>query len=228
MRAGFLMGSRLDPGLLHPRRHVLNALRATLQELISTGPQGGTVLDFGSGDAPYRPLFEGRCDRYLAADLPSNPQADVHLNENSKLPLPARSVRTVLSSQVLEHVSSPQRYLKEARRVLEEDGRLLLSTHGVWQYHPHPLDLRRWTRQGLTAELEEAGFEPLAMKSLIGPVGASLQLFQDAVAPRLVRPLRPLWKAALQSVVGMTESLWPDKAAEANDAAVYVVLARPR
>jgi SAM-dependent methyltransferase len=64
----------------------------------------------------------------------------------------------VLSTQVLEHVSSPQAYLREAFRVLKPGGVLLLSTHGVYPDHGCPFDYWRWTADGLTLELERSNY----------------------------------------------------------------------
>ena len=63
----------------------------------------------------------------------------------------------VLSAQVLEHVADLDAYCAEIRRLLREDGTLLLSTHGNWLYHPHPEDHRRWTRTGLALDLAFLG-----------------------------------------------------------------------
>ncbi|MFW1494634.1 methyltransferase domain-containing protein, partial [Vibrio parahaemolyticus] len=76
----------------------------------------------------------------------------------------------VVSFQVLEHVRDVGCYLNEARRVLNTGGRLLLSTHGTWLYHPHPEDHRRWTRLGLIDELATYGFEVTDCVPVVGPL----------------------------------------------------------
>jgi SAM-dependent methyltransferase len=219
------LGDRLRPGPLHTRRHFFTALTRAVTQMIESAAvgRGGTAVDYGCGDAPYRELALQKLDRYVGVDFPDNPRADLHLGPEGELPFAAATVKLVLSSQVLEHVPSPQKYLAEARRVLTHDGHLLLSTHGVWQYHPHPLDLRRWTRQGLIAELADAGFAVVSLASVLGPVAAAAQLLQDTTAPRLPRPFRPAWRLAGQAVVGAAERL--RRPNEHDDAAVYVVLA---
>ena len=55
------------------------------------------------------------------------------------------SFDAVLSTQVLEHVADPGALPAERFRVLRPGGRLLLSTHGIFVYHPDPDDYWRWT-----------------------------------------------------------------------------------
>ena len=103
----------------------------------------------------------------------------------------------VVSTQVLEHVPSPRRHLDEAFRVLHADGRLILSTHGYWVYHPDPEDLWRWTGPGLRRALGEAGFTVTSCGRTGGPFGcgsaatARRDTGQGAVAhpPSLLLPV---------------------------------------
>jgi SAM-dependent methyltransferase len=84
---------------------------------------------------------------------------DYVIGPEGRLAIPDDSFDMVLSTQVLEHVFQPQDYLKEAMRVLKPGGKLILTTHGVWEDHGCPYDFRRWTYDGLCRELEQAGFQ---------------------------------------------------------------------
>jgi predicted trehalose synthase len=55
----------------------------------------------------------------------------------------------VLCTQVLEHADDPARVVAELSRVAASGGTVLASTHGVHVYHPSPVDLWRWTHEGL-------------------------------------------------------------------------------
>jgi SAM-dependent methyltransferase len=133
------------------------------------------VVDYGCGSMPYRTLF-GECADYVGADLPDNAHASVHLRADGSLPLANASADVVISAQVLEHVQRADQYLAECRRVLCQNGLLLLSTHGTWVYHPHPTDVRRWTRWGLQFDVEQAGFRVIDVFSCLGPLAYSTQL----------------------------------------------------
>jgi SAM-dependent methyltransferase len=137
-----------------------------------------TILDFGSGFAPYRSLFPE--SRYLRADLASTPngtgetlgreeeypEPDCIISDDGKVGHDSDAFDYVLSTQVLEHVRNPEIYLAECFRLLKPGGKLFLTTHGTWHEHGSPYDFRRWTSFGLKYELEKAGFNVLRMEKV--------------------------------------------------------------
>lgn len=145
------------------------------------------LLDYGCGSKPYKPILEDRLKDYIGLDLPRNPDADLHLTENGGIPLEDSRVDIVLSTQVLEHVTDPIFYLSECRRVLKFDGKLVLSTHGHWKYHPDPTDYWRWTSAGLRKILEDAGFTLLSFRGTMGLASCGIQFVQDAAIKMILR-----------------------------------------
>lgn len=128
------------------------------------------ILDFGAGISPYRSLFPNA--NYRRADFPigSGEGLDYVLDEALKVAAPDSSFDLILSTQVLEHVEGPQDYLQECLRLLRPGGNLILATHGIYADHPCPLDLHRWTADGLMALCEKVGFEKItAAKLTVGP-----------------------------------------------------------
>jgi SAM-dependent methyltransferase len=133
--------SRLSPS----RTSVQYAVRKPLVEwLRAQAVSGERVLDVGCGDRPYRDLFPDA----VGFDVPGNPHADLHGLIDS-IPVENASFDVVLCLQVLEHVPDPAAAVRELRRVVRPGGRVLLSTHGIYPFHPNPDDLWRWTHQGL-------------------------------------------------------------------------------
>jgi SAM-dependent methyltransferase len=185
-----------------------------------------TVLDVGCGTMPYRPMFVGRGARYLGADIDGTP--DILIDGKGTLPLEDESVDVVVSFQVLEHVRDVPAYLATARRVLRRDGRMFLSTHGVWPYHPHPTDYWRWTRDGLVLTLEDAGFQVQKVTALCGPA-AWIPMFPLLVGKKL---LGPLWflLAPLNLCVNLlalvADRLTPTSLRDTNAAVFAVELTR--
>jgi SAM-dependent methyltransferase len=134
------VSGRLDPS----RGSVQYAVRKPLLDWLRKQQTDARVLDVGCGDRPYRELFPNT----VGFDVPGNPYADLHGSLES-IPLEAASFDLVLCLQVLEHVPDPAAAVRELRRVVRPGGRVLLSTHGVYPFHPNPDDLWRWTQQGL-------------------------------------------------------------------------------
>ncbi|SDB54216.1 methyltransferase domain-containing protein [Bauldia litoralis] len=64
----------------------------------------------------------------------------------------------VILEQVLEHVRSPARALRNSLEMLRPGGWVLVTTPFLIRFHPQPQDLYRWTADGLRILLEEAGF----------------------------------------------------------------------
>src|ERR1035437_1063258 len=107
------------------------------------------LLDFGAGCSPYRSLFPKANYRRADFAIGTGEGLDFVLNESLLVAAPDNSFDLVLSTQVLEHVEQPENYLKECLRLLRPGGKLVLTTHGIYAAHPCPLDLHRWTADGL-------------------------------------------------------------------------------
>jgi ubiquinone/menaquinone biosynthesis C-methylase UbiE len=195
--------------------------RVAASDLLAPGDQ---LLDYGCGNKPYRELFAGKFKRHVGVDIEGNPEAELVLGPEGQIPAAADSFDCVLSSQVLEHVPDPAGYLKESFRVLRPGGSLVLSTHGVWQYHPDPTDFWRWTHDGLLLQIRRAGFEISQVESVGGPESAALQRWQDATFERLPRAVRPAYTWLIQRCIGFIERRRGENVTP--DAEVYVVLAR--
>jgi SAM-dependent methyltransferase len=220
--------TRLVPSRWSSRYYILTLIRDALSSVLDTclrARPGKTVVDFGCGTAPYRPLVEGYGGSYVGVDLPHNLYATIHMAAGITTPLPAGYADVVLSTQVLEHVDDPAAYLRECHRVLQPDGVLVLSTHGYWIYHPDPHDLWRWTGEGLRRIVAEAGFEPESMRGLMGVAPSAVYLFQDAVASLFPRFARPLFWFGMQALARALDRLHSE-ASRAADACVFIIVAR--
>ncbi len=138
-----------------------------------------SILDLGCGGSPYRSLFPNSV--YKRADIAEVEDTDFVIPTDGspfRLPVDDDQFDIVLSSQVLEHVPEPGLYLAEACRMLKPGGKLLLSTHGVFEEHGCPYDFRRWTSFGLRLELENAGLRVDRMLKLTTGCRAALFLLQ--------------------------------------------------
>ena len=121
----------------------------------------GTLLDYGCGNRPYESLFQAGIQKYIGVDVVQNKFNTVSyvVPTNALLPLENDSVDTVLSTQVLEHVSEPKDYIQEVARVLRPGGTFILTCPGTYMLHEEPYDFFRYTKYGLQHLLESHNFE---------------------------------------------------------------------
>lgn len=146
-----------EPGYMH-RADLLLALKteSTKEKL--------RILDYGAGVSPYRSLFPN--SEYRRADIVDFGTLDYMIDKNGVVPERSNVFDRVLSTQVLGHVEDPNVYLSECFRLLKPGGKLLLSTHGLYEDNDCPRDFRRWTADGLRCDLERAGFKTISIYKL--------------------------------------------------------------
>lgn len=209
---------------------VLRGMRREIDRISAMiAAPGVSVLDFGCGSEPYAPLFTRRGARYAGADFGGG--ADLRVLEDGRLDAPDESFDIVVSFQVLEHVRDLDTYFAEARRVLRPGGRLLLSTHGTWFYHPQPEDHRRWTRQGLTGELAAHGFEPVECSPVVGPLAYTTVLRITMLAyvlrslPLAGRPVARFLTVLANARARLEDAVTPASVTQDN-ACTYVTLSK--
>lgn len=146
-----------EPGYMH-RADLLLALKTeSTNEKLS-------ILDYGAGVSPYRSLFPN--SEYRRADIVDFGALDYVIDKNGIVPEQSKVFDLVLSTQVLGHVKDPNVYLSECFRLLRPAGKLLLSTHGLYEDNNCPHDFRRWTADGLRCDLEKAGFKTISIHKL--------------------------------------------------------------
>lgn len=199
------------------------ALAQAVQEFATRhSRQDSTILDLGCGTMPYRSMFTARGARYLGADISGSP--DIFIEAEGPIPVADNSIDFVVSFQVLEHVRNVSAYLSAARRVLRTNGRIFLSTHGVWPYHPHPTDFWRWTQDGLRITLEDSGFRIDKVTALCGPA-AWIPMFPLLACKKLLGPLSfvlaPV-NICVNLLAGIADRITPADLRHAN-AAIYAI-----
>jgi SAM-dependent methyltransferase len=209
---------------------VLRGMHRVIDRLAASIARPGLeAIDFGCGDKPYERLFTLHGVTYRGADLGG--AAELSIGADGRLSAADGSADLVLSFQVLEHVRELDTYLAEARRVLRDDGLLLLSTHGTWLYHPHPEDHRRWTREGLVNDIAVRGFEVISCEPVVGPLAWTTMVRLTCFAyplrgvPVIGKPLAAFIAVAMNAKAWLEDKVTPGWVTKDN-ACVYVTLSR--
>jgi len=162
-----------DVGYLHnlTRTRLLKSyLRSKSSRKVSLN-----VLDVGCGEKPYYPLFAELANSYVGLDIQRTSHVDIVCNAEN-FPLIEDAFEIAFCSQVLEHVKNPRELLIEVRRVLKEEGEIILFVPSFWPLHLAPRDYRRWTRYGIAVELELTGFDDIDVHDCGGSFAGIIQM----------------------------------------------------
>ncbi len=177
----------------------------------SSCSEGSRVVDLGCGEEEYLSCLLEKAGEVVGVDERSvrgsyhrHLQADL----NREIPLQEESVDLAASKFLMEHLEDPQRFLREAHRILRPQGRLVLMTPNVL-YYPYafnkllsqvmaqerrmrlvqafsgrppddifPVHYRCNTPRRMRQELERAGFEVVHMDT-----------YSDYMVSAVTRPL---------------------------------------
>jgi SAM-dependent methyltransferase len=180
---------------------------------------GGWLLDVGCGNQPYRDVFASRVQAHIGIDPDarhSQPDAVATILE---LPFAPAMFDTVLATQVIEHVTQPDRMLQEMSRVLKPGGYMILTAPQYWRLHEIPHDYYRFTPYGLRHLVETCGLTPVLVKQ----EGAAWALVGQAICNTLMG--RRGWHRLIPLVnvfFGWADRHWHD----AGDALNLLIVAR--
>lgn len=154
-----------------------NRARYGRDELCPPFVEGGTLLDIGCGAGGY--LSAMKALGWTVMGIDPSPQAARIAHENYEVPvkvgtletsgLPDHSIAVVTMVHAIEHVPDPLTHLRECHRVLQDGGRLVLTTPNMaglmsrlfkedWMALEPPRHLWLFTPHTLQACVERAGF----------------------------------------------------------------------
>lgn len=118
---------------------------------------GGRVLDLACGQSPFQKYFF-KCDEFVRVDIQNYDDATIILGEMTDIPVANDSIDTVLLFQAISDVFDTTSVLTEIKRVLKQNGRLIIFESMSHPEHDYPNDYFRIMPQGLRKYSEIAGF----------------------------------------------------------------------
>ncbi len=130
----------------------------------------GDVLDIGGKKQRRRgnftvPLSSVSSWRFLNTDASTNPD---FCCDAGRIPVENGSFDTALMCEVIEHLENPDNTIKEAFRVLKDNGIFIITAPFLFPYHADPHDFQRYTHVKLKSMLEGAGFRDIEITSMGG------------------------------------------------------------
>ena len=149
----------------------------------------GKTLDLGAGTAKYRNIIKPNVTEYITCDM--FPGENVDIVENVlDLSFDDSSFDTVISTQVMEHVSRPWVMMQEVARILRKDGHCIITAPFLVPYHADPYDYYRYTTEGMKALADSVGLEVVE----VGSYGRSGIVFSEFLHFTLFNPYKKLNK----------------------------------
>lgn len=184
--------------LLHPQWLILrdeDKKRREIAQLLI-----GTVLDIGCGHRQMEHFLRSNTT-YIGLDYPTTHVKGYSgcpdiFGDGQCLPFRAESFDAVIALDVLEHLPSPERCVRESARVLRSGGQLILQTPFLYPLHDIPYDFQRWTMPGLEALVQHQGFEINERRTFGAPCETAAALNSISMA-----------KAILNSISGRSPAI---------------------
>ena len=122
-------------------------------------PSGSRVLNLGGIKNQHRGAvrYEKYALRMLFVNLPAEKRADVHADA-ANTPFKDGCFEVAICSETLEHVSDPQKVLREIHRLLRPGGITFICVPFLYRKHGDPFDYGRYTDHYWREKLTEIGF----------------------------------------------------------------------
>lgn len=165
----------------------------------------GRLLDLGCGKVPFYEFYRDYVDGIVCVDwngtLHGAKHVDVFCDLTKRLPFNNQEFDTVLLSDVLEHIPTPQCLIREIARILRVDGKLILNVPFAYNLHESPHDYFRYTEFALRRMVEAAGLEVAILQSY----GSTITVVADGLAKSVCRS--PLVGGALAACIQSCASI---------------------
>jgi SAM-dependent methyltransferase len=167
----------------------------------------GRLLDLGCGRVPLHQSYKNFVSESTCVDWANtahkNPHLDLECDLTQALPFADREFDTILLSDVLEHIPTPEALFREMARVLAVDGKLVMNVPFLYQLHEEPYDFYRYTEFALRRFVDVSGLELVLLQS----VGGAVEVLVD-IAAKLLARVPFIGQAAADSLQWLARGWW--------------------
>ncbi len=145
----------------------------------------GRLVDLGCGRVPLFAEYRGLVREVVCADWPASAHGSDHVDVSCDLtaPLPFLDGEfdTVLLTDVLEHVPTPEALFAEIARILAPGGEVILTVPFYYPLHETPHDYYRYTAYALRRFVAQHGLDLVVLE----PLGGVPEVLADLLAKQL-------------------------------------------
>ena len=136
-------------------------VKKTLSDLLTSLPEDALGLNIGAGKSNLDP-------RILNLEIKDGQGIDI-VGSVEDIPAKDSSFDFVITQEVLEHVESPLKGIKEIHRVLKPGGLAYIQLPFIIGFHPCPNDYWRFTHEGMRALANSSGLDVIDLDMSVGP-----------------------------------------------------------
>ena len=190
---------RLKRTPFHPQWFIFKDNYKSISTL--SGHIKGITLDIGCSNKEAKKYLPDDC-RYIGLDYYKTavewyetlPEI---FGDAQNLPVKNNSIESVLLLDVLEHLPDPEGCLREIKRVLVDNGVLILQVPFIYPVHDAPLDFNRWTVFGLRSLVRAHGFNIIKEEYKGEPLESASLLINIAISRTILNWVKQKNPAAL-------------------------------
>ncbi len=155
----------------HSSRFIGDIVIQVYERLVREHAQG-RLLDLGCGKVPLYGIYKEYVADNTCVDWGHTTHKSDHLDLetdlNQPIPLPDAGFDTILVTDVLEHIATPDPLWAEMTRLLAAGGKIILGVPFLYGIHEEPHDYHRYTEYKLRMMCEQNGLEVVSLESYGG------------------------------------------------------------